>query len=326
MAGLRGNTGWIMAAKQLAAGTAATPAAATSFKSPLSGGGIAPVLTVAQLSETDASRDIGVSYVQTSGVNGAPAFYARDGSLGFWLNAALGADAVTGTTNYTHVLTPSSTLPYITVWRDVADTLFEQYLDCKVSSLVIAAQAGQPLTCTATVDGRVPSRLTADPSLTGPVVLDNNYVYNYNDGTVTLSGGVTALVSGFSLTITNNVKPQQTDNVIPFDVVEGLRQVDLTIDLVFSNLTEYNKFYYGGSSGTTMSNTIYTTTADLAFNHGVNNGLDFNFPSLAYQAFPVDVNQNGDPITVAIKSVAQRNSSGVLTATVKNQVPAYTGT
>ena len=40
----------------------------------------------------------------------------------------LGTDTVTGTTpNYTHTITPASALPYMTLWREVSGTLWEQY-------------------------------------------------------------------------------------------------------------------------------------------------------------------------------------------------------
>src|SRR5947208_1861788 len=115
MAGLRGNVAWFMAAKQTAKGTAATPAVLTTYKMPFSGGSIGPVRNTDNSSATDASRDQGVSYVVSSGVEGSPEFYVRDASIGFWLWAALGADAVTGTMpNYSHAITPANALPYIT--------------------------------------------------------------------------------------------------------------------------------------------------------------------------------------------------------------------
>src|SRR5689334_13745211 len=97
MAGLRGNQAWLMAAKQSAKGTAATPATATTYKNPFSGGNIGPVRETDNLAETDSNRDQGTSYVTTSGVEGTPEIYVRDASIGFWLFAALGADAPTGT-------------------------------------------------------------------------------------------------------------------------------------------------------------------------------------------------------------------------------------
>lgn len=329
MAGLRGNTGWVMAQKQTAQGTPAVPAvpggaAAGAYKSPLVSGGLAPQRNIAQLSETDSSRDQGVSYVASAGAGGSPQIYARDNSLGFWLQAALGTDAVTGTTpNFTHTLTPASTLPYLTVWRDVADTLWEQFLDCKVSSLVVSASAGSPLTVTPTLVGRSATRLTTDPSTTPAITLDNNYAYNFNDATITLSGGVTALVSQFSLTIDNTVVAQQTDNVVPIDVVEGLRRISLSFDLIFSTLAEYNAFNYGSTSGTTQGNTIYTTSAEFSFAHGANNNIDFLLPSIAYETFPVDVNAAGTPIVASITAVGQRGGSPIVTATVKNQAAVY---
>lgn len=327
MAGLRSNTGWVMAARQTGQGVIAVPLPATAYKSPLVSGGLAPARTIAQLSETDSNRDQGISYVQSVSAGGAPEIYARDASLGLYLLGALGADAITGTTNFTHVLTPANVLPYLTMWRSVSDTLWESYLDCKISSLVIAATAGNPLTATATIVGRTPARLTTDPSGPPPtapnIVLDSGYAYNYNDATVTLSGGATSLISSFSLTIDNSVTPQQTDDVGMLDVVEGQRKVTLTFDMIFSTLSEYNLFNYGGAAGTAVSSSIYTTSADFIFAHGVNNSIEFSLPSIAYDTFPVDVAAAGGPIVVSVTAVGQRGASPIVTATVKNQVATY---
>jgi hypothetical protein len=298
---------------------------------PFSGGNIAPVREIDQLSETDANRDQGVSYVTNSGVEGSPEFYVRDSSIGFWLWAALGADAVSGTTNYTHVITPAQTLPYITVWRDIADTLYEQYRDCKVGSLTISAEAGQPLQATAGIQGLQASRLTVAPDQATPVALQSGQVYNFNNlgqgvsGVgVTINGGTTALVRSFELSIENNVQRQQTDNVVPYDVYEGQRTVSLSFDLVFESLAEYNNFHYGSAAGTTISPNIYVASNNVfTFALGTNNSIAFSLPSIAYEEFPVEPDAGGDPITVSVRAVAQRGASPVLTATVKNQVASY---
>lgn len=323
MAGLRGNIGWIAGARQTVQGTLATIATGTTFKSALAGGGMGVARNIGQLAETDSSRDQGVSFVSGVSTTGAPEIYARDDSLGLWLLAGLGADAVTGSTNFTHVITPTNALPYMSVWRDVADTLWEAYVDCKVSSIAVAATAGNPLTATVTMTGRTATRLTADPTTSPAIPLSAGYAYNYNDATVTLAGGVTALVSSFTLTINNNVTSQQTDAAVAYDVVEGQRTVELDFDLIFASLDEYNKFHYGSNVGTAVSQAIYTTSADFKFDNGTNNSIEFNLPSIAYTDFPVDVNPNGDPISVAVKSVGQRSASPIVTATVKNQVASY---
>jgi hypothetical protein len=157
MAGVPGNIAWVLANKQTVKGT---PAAATAvggaFKMPLTGGNIGPTRNMDNLDETDSSRDQGVAYVSQTGVEGTPEFYVRDASIGFWLHKVLGADAVTGTTNFVHTITPANTLPYITAWRDIGDLLWEQYLDCKVGSMTISADAGAPLTASVGIMGRRP--------------------------------------------------------------------------------------------------------------------------------------------------------------------------
>ena len=323
MAGLRGNLAWLMAAKQPAKGTVATIAAGTTYKNPFSGGSIGPVRETDNLSETDASRDRGVTYVTAAGVEGDPEFYVRDSSAGAWLFWALGAVATTGTTNFVHTITPSNTLPYITVWRDIGDTLYEQYRDCKVSTLTVSAGTSEPLTMTAGIQGAQATRLTTAPDSGTPIAVQSSAVYSFNESTITLGGGATALISSFELTIENNVTRQQTDDVSPYDVVEGVREVSLGFDMIFETLAEYNSFHYGGPSGTTVSPTIFTTSAVFSFDKGANNSISFNLPSIAYEEFPVDPDPGGDPITVSVRASAQRGGSPVVTATVKNQISSY---
>lgn len=321
MAGISGNIGWLLAQKQTVKGTPATIAVPNAYKMPLTGGGLAPSRETDNLSETDASRDRGVTYVTQTGVEGTPEFYVRDASIPFWLWAALGATADTGATNYTHTITPANSLPYITCWRDVGDLLYEQFLDCKVGSITISADAGAPLTASVGIMGRQATRLTAAPDAGTPIAVQSGTVYNYNDvtGAVTIGGAATALVSSFELTVENNISLQQTDASIPYDVVEGTREISLSFDMVFETLAEYNKFHYGGAAGTTQANTLFGTSALFTFTKGINNSIAFNLPSIAYEEFPVDVDPGGDPIVVSVAAAAQRGGT-ILTATVKNQV------
>lgn len=321
MAGLRGNQAWLMFAKQTAKGTAASVALATTHKVPFSGGNVGPVRTVDQLAETDANRDIGVSFVRTGGVEGSPEAYVRDSSIASLLFYALGTNVDSGTTpNFTHTITAGNTLPYVTFWRMISDTLYEQYRDCLVDSLTIRAGAGDPLTAVIGVNGLLSTRLTTDPSVTPAIPLASGFVYNYNDATVQLGGGATALISSFELTIENNVSRQQTDDFTPFDVVVGQRRVSLGFDLIFETLDEYNKFHYGTSTGTATSKTLFTTTADFQFDNGANNQVKFTLPTIAYEEFPVEPNTGGDPIIVPVRAVSQRPASGsIVTAVVKNQ-------
>lgn len=316
MGGLRGNQASLAYAKQSVKGT---PVTAYVDRLPFSGGSIAPVRTIDNLSETDSQRDRGVSYVQVLGVEGAPEVYVRDANIHHILEAGFGSLATAGATNYTHTITPAAAIPYYTVYREIGNTLFEQFNDCMVNEITVSADAGQPLTASISYVGRQSVRLTSQPAAVSSLTLAAGPAYNFNEATVTLAGGATALVSGFELTYTNNVTTQQTDDVIPYDVVPGLREVSLGFTMIFETLDEYNRFHYGTITGTTQSNALATVAADFLFTKGANNSVQFTLPAISYEEFPVDPDPGGDPITVDVRASGQRGGSPIVTAVVKNQ-------
>lgn len=325
MAGIRGNVAWLGSAFQSGA-SAATFVAANGFKVAYAGGNIGPVREVDHLAETDTSRDQGISYVTQAGVEGEPEFYVREESIVFWLKAALGTLATTGSTNFVHTVTPANTLPKFTAWRDLGDLLYEQYLGCKASSITIAAEQGQPLTATVGIQGAKSTRLTVAPDNAAPIAVESSVPYYYQRsaavGIVTLGGGATALVRSFELGIENNVTRQHTEDVEAYDVVEGQREVTLGFDLIFEALDEYNKFHYGGAAGTAISPNIFNTSAVFTFNKGTNNEIAFTLPSIAYEEFAPEPDPGGDPVTVSVRATGQRSASPIVTAVVKNQAAA----
>lgn len=324
MAGLKGNVAWWALAKQASKSDASgytAPTAASLI--PFSGGNIQVTRETGNLSETDSSRDQGLSYIVRSGVEGGPEAYVRDSYAHTILEAGLGTDTATGTTNKTHTITPSNDLKYYTVWRNQSDVLWEKFEDCMFSEIGVKSEAGAPLTFSTSLMGRTPTRLTTDPTASGQplasLTVANDVVYNYNKASVKLGGSSTSLIRSFELSINNNVSMQQTDDVVPYDLVPGQREVTLSFDLIMEDLAEYNKFFYGSDSGTTAASSIYTTSAEFEFVQGTNNSIKFVIPSLAYEAFPVEPNPNGDPIVVSVRAQAQRTSGSIITATVKNQ-------
>lgn len=356
MAGIRGNQAWLMASRQAAKTTAPgtgigtvahptldvddRPTVLPTVKQAFSGGTIGPTRETDRLSETDASRDQGDAYVTASGIEGTPEVYVRNETIGFWLAAVLGADAAAAGTPpaVNHVLTPADNLPYITVWRNVGNVLYERFEDCQVGSLTISADAGSPLTASIGIQGVRSTRLTADPSLADsdpgaptvlePLAVDNSTVFNFNDAKVELWDSVgnawvqTRLVSSFELTIENNISRQQTDDVEPYDVAVGTREVSLGFDAIFENINQYNEFHYGAVNGTEISKDIFETKARFTFTKDADdNELVFELPRIAYEEYPVDPDPGGDPITVSVRTVAQRNNP-VVQATVRNRVTA----
>lgn len=324
MAGLPGKQAWIAAGKQTAKGTIAG-ATKVCAQWPLTDGSISPTRDNDNLAETDDSRDAGATYIKETGVSGNPSVYGRDNSIDVLLAAALGTVVDSGSVNFTHTITPATALPYVSFWRMIGNLLWESFTDCMVSSVTVKAEAGGPMTIQANIMGLTPTRLTSDPSAawTGPPVttLENGYVYNYKDVTVTIGGGTSLLVSSFELTFDNNITLQQTNSAVPYDLVPGTRELNVSFDLIFETLAEYNKFHYGGSAGTAEAAALYSGPIEFIFANGVNNSIDFQIPLFAYEEFPVEANADGSPVVVSVRGQAQRGAPGVALATfiVKNQ-------
>jgi len=341
MAGLSGKSAWLGIARNNAAGdrsTNSTPSVpaptAPTWKVPFSGGSIGPVRETDRLSETDTSRDQSAAYVTTSGVEGSPEVYVRMDSIGAFLTACLGnATVVLGTPNV-HTIKPAQGMPYYTMWRNVGGSagIYEQFVDCFVSSLTFSAEAGSPLSVAMGVQGLLVNPIQSTPTKTSldAVALGAATVPNFNVAAVALGGGVgspTAVrnIRSFELTIENNVSRQQTDDVTPYDVVPGTREISLGFDLIFQNADEYFKFHTGTINGTQISPNIYTTNAQFTFTIDANNEITFVLPSIAYEEFPVEPDPGGDPIIVPVRAVAQKATgvTDLLTVTLKNNVASY---
>lgn len=320
MAGLRGNQAFWVAAKQTAKGAEPTKWQDTYL---FTDGNISPTRQTDQLSETDSSRNAGDFFVTQTGSEGSPAAYIRDASIHHLLEYALGAATHEGTVNFEHKVSSAAALPYVTLGKGQGATLFEQFNDMKCDSLSLNWSTGQPGTVAASFMGRSAVRKAAEWSAElAPPATNSAAPLNFNAATVKIGGAETRLVSSFELTISNNLTVQQTDDSVPFDVVEGPLAVTLGFDYIVEDLKEYNKFHYGGEAGTAQSASIFTT-ANLEFNFlgaTANNFLNLIVPKTAYTEFPIEPDAGGAPISAAVKGAAQRDAAGFLKATVKNQV------
>jgi hypothetical protein len=313
MAGLRGNQAYWGWGKQSVKGTAAPVA----FKTPFSGGNIAPTRSIAQLSETDTSRDEGVSYVEQTAIEGSPEMYVRDSNLHSLFDLALGGTVTTGgPTNYSHAATPANTLPYATFYKMLGGLLYESYEDCLVSELTISADTGGALTAAISLVGRKAVRLAAEPDAL--VIPSSTSVFNFNEATVLRDYVGTSLISNFELTFSNNVTAQQTDSAIPYDVVPGQRSVTVGYDMIFDDLTAYNTFHYGSGAGTTQTDAINTTPLTFLFTKGAET-VSFSIPNAAVEEFPVEPDPGGDPVVASVRTRAQRVvGTPVITSVITN--------
>ncbi len=322
MAGLRGNQAYWVAAAQTAKGAEPTKWQDTYL---FTDGNISPKRETDQLSETDSSRNTGDLFVTQTGTEGQPAAYARTASIHHLLEYALGTAAHEGTAEagYTHKVSSAAALPYITLGKGQGAVLFEQFNDCKVDELALSWSTGQPGTVSMSVMGRGAVRKTeAWKEALAPPTTSTLPALNFNGATVKIGGAETRLVSSFELTISNNLAVQQTDDAIPFDIVEGPLAVTLGFDYIVEDLKQYNLFNYGAEAGTTQSADIYTTE-NLTFEFAGSNAknkLKLIIPKTAYTEYPVEPDAGGAPVTAAVRGAAQRHAEGFVQCTISNEI------
>jgi hypothetical protein len=321
MAGLRGNQAYWVAAKQTAKGAEPTAWQDTHL---FTDGNLGPSRNTDQLAETDSNSQAGDFYVTQTASEGQPQAYIRDASIHHLLEYALGAATHEGTVGeYTHKITGAPALPYVTFGKGQGATLYEQLNDCKVDELSLNWSTASPGTVSVSFMGRGAVRKTSEWAAgLAPPAVASQAPLNFNNAVVKIGGAETRLVSSFELTISRNLTLQQTDDAIPYDVVEGQYAVTLGFDYIIEDLKEYNKFHYGGEAGTTQSPTIYTTE-NLTFEFAgasVKNNLAIVIPKTAYTEFPIEPDAGGAPTVSAVRGAAQRSSEGFIKATVKNAV------
>lgn len=322
MAGLRGNQAFWTAAKQAGKGEEPAKWQDTYL---FTDGNMSPSRQTDQLAETDSNRNAGDFFVTQTGSEGAPAAYVRTASIHHLLEYALGSAEHSGTAEagYTHALAAAAALPYVTLGKGQGGVLFEQFNDCKLDELALSWSTGQPGTVSASFMGRSAVRQAEEwEGELAPPTTNSDAPLSFNSATVEIGGEETRLVSSFELTISNNLTVQQTDDAIPFDIVEGPLAVTLGFDFIVEDLVEYNKFHYGGEAGTEQSSSIFTTE-DLTFEFAgknAKNNLKLVIPKTAYTEFPIEPDAGGAPVTAAVRGAAQRDEEGFLQATVLNEV------
>lgn len=321
MAGLRGNQAYWVVSKQSGKGVEPTKWEDTLL---FTDGNLGPTRQTDQLSETDSSRNAGDFFVTQTGAEGSPSAYVRSASIHHLIEYALGASTHEGTTpKFKHKGSSAAALPYISLGKGQGATLFEQLNDCKVDTLTFNWSVGQPGTVSMSVMGRSAVRKATEwASGLAPPAASTLPPLNFNKATVKIGGAETRLVSSFELTISNNLTVQQTDDSVPYDIVEGPLAVTLGFDYIVEDLKEYNKFHYGGEAGTAQSADIFVTE-NLTFEFAgasVDENLQFIVPKTAYTEFPVEPDAGGAPVTAAVKGAAQRSTEGFLKTETKNAV------
>jgi hypothetical protein len=307
-------------AKQTAKGT---PAAAPAYLTRVTSADIAPAPSRERVEETGTGRDGGDRYTTVISVEGGAEFVCRPKLLGLVLYGVLGAKAVSGTTpSFEHVLTPADDQPYLTVWRKLANTLWEQFDDCKIVEANFSAEAGAPLMVELTINGLMPTRLTSDP--VGGAI-ETGIPLMFSGSTYDIEAEANNAIREVAININAEQNLIQTNQVYNSFVEPGLRTIEVNYTELFQDLDRYNKTIYGSDSGTAAAEEIYHGAFECTFGDTVDGpGITFTVPNLAFMTAPLEPDPGGDPLEMEVTGEADTPDSGsIVEATLINDVASY---
>src|SRR5207253_8822046 len=223
--------------------------------------------------------------------------------------------------NYVHTLTPANDVPFVTFFRMVGAHIFEQFIDCKVTSIRIEGTAGSALLVTISVIGIQAVFSAAD--FTGTVIQPAGYLYPEGFGLLKIDT-VAQPIQDFAIELNNNLSPFQADNYTLQDVDPGKREITLSFTMRFTGAIappDYRAFFYGSDVGTALSPVVAQHAFDFQFTRNVNTSLELLLPQVEYASVPVDADPGGAPIEVAVSGTVERPSGAgiIMTAIVKDQ-------
>lgn len=314
-----GNALTLALGKQSAKGTPqSTPQAKLDY---VAGFGPEPNWAILQTAETDAQRQQADPVRVGFSVLGQAEHYVRPDENHFLAHAILGATATTGSTNKTHVATPTidGAAPYYTLFRavDVTSEVTEM-TDCQASQVVWTGGAGQALSTQVDWVGLAAILGATDPA--GVVSVQDVLVYP--DVIATWGGTHDGSVQSFQITVNQNRTPWIGDTgTTAFDIVPGILEVTAQLVMLFQNDQEYRNFIGGGTTATAPAVAIPSKSLSIIAAIDANNSVQWDLAAAKITAYSRGHNTDGQPLlaTLTLKSKKDVSTIGnVVTVTTKN--------
>lgn len=311
----RSSDGYIGVSKQAAADTALAPSLFTR----LSGAdGWDFAQDYVELGSLNADRELDDILKTGHNIDGNFPFYVRPDFGTAMLAFALGADTVITGTVHTHTITRADTLPWLTIERDQIST--ERAWDCKINQLVIAGEAGQPLTMEASFFGRDAIETTVTSAS-----YETDVPFKFFEGTYTIDGGAITTITAFTVTINNNLEKVKTTDFKWNDLVEGRFTIDVNMTLKLESAdTQYLAALYGGS--TTLVDTLDGGSFVVSCTRGTGateRQFSLTIPTMYWLSATRHLDPNTTPVYVDVSGKAYWHTSNeIITIANKNTTQA----
>lgn len=309
-------------AKQASKGSAASN---PTFVHGITDGAVVTV-DIAQERESHTSGSLTASDVNRTAIMPGFGYSARahSKSVGLYLYAALGAVSTSGSTTYTHVITPASTLPYLTTFGQMGGSNYA-VTNSRVAECSIAWEDNNPVTLAVSGMG---TAINLGPTFSGTT--DDTYASYFTavGGTFTLdvesSTPASAKIKSGSISINNNLDAVTVSgSITPDDVFNARREIESSFTIVPDDVTDWRAILTGTTSGTTVSGSPIYGSFSVQFTNGTDT-LTIASSRVAFTAEFPSASADGGPVEIALAGIVLKPSaSNEITATLVNTQASY---
>lgn len=264
------------------------------------------------------------------GANPAAGFTTRvwPRSIGLVLYGALGTISTSGTSDFTHVLTPAMDLPYLTLFAQYGTGEREKLPDCKIDELTVSWSEANPLEVEVGMLGLVPTLGTGAFTITNDESAQTYIGPSGGTFLLDVASGtpVAAQVKGASIRIANNLAGiPLSKSILPDDVFPGVQVFEGTITVVPNDLTDWRKAVGGSGAAVAVQETPVYGSFDLLAQISATSSVRFAASRCDFLVpFPeADPSGGAAELELAFRCYRLTGAGAAFTATVKNQTASY---
>ena len=213
----------------------------------------------------NTSRDMFLENLGKINVTGTIPIDLQNGRI---IYLAMGAESVSGSSTYTHVITGTSTLPSICIEAvyDGTNDFLRYYRGVKVNNLEIEAVDGGEVKASA---GFMAARSNKSSNTSSSITSVSVKPFMYHQGAVNILGYASYDITTFKWSINNNLKARHTvrstDGEYAKMIIEGKREYEISANIIIPDAATYNSQIYDYLlAGTTFTTTISLTRTALS--------------------------------------------------------------
>jgi hypothetical protein len=220
-----------------------------------------------------------------------------------------------------HTLSPANDQPWVTVWKELGDSIYEKFADAKFTAANLEFAAGGDLALSTTAMGLGFERLAASP---GGGIHDQAVPIRVPGSTYTIGGSVDNSLASGNINIEAAQNPVQTNTSTYSYIEPGQRAITFGYEGVYVDVSRYAQVYYGAPAGTLPTLQVFETTISLRFGPAYGPYIKFTAPRALLTEATSDPDPGGAPMMLSVAGALDRPLAGnILDVEVQNDVLSY---